>query len=85
MRSNLLALAVACALPACSSLPKNHTEHPISLRIAEEVHTLLLQDPNSRSLYRIMQEAELLLKKTFPESSVEVEVQLKKQKTSEGI
>lgn len=49
------------------------------------MHALLLQDPDSRSLYRVMQETESLFKKTLPESSIVVDVQLDQHKTSRGI
>ena len=86
MRSYLTAVIAACTLPACSNIWDNHTnEHSLPFKIGEKVHALLLQDPDSRSLYRVMQETESLFKKTLPESSIVVDVQLDQHKTSRGI
>lgn len=85
MRPFLTAIATGVIVTSCTSPLPLKPKHPLSRRVSDEVHSLLLRDPNARSLYTIMQEAELLLRENFPESSITVDVQLEKQKTSAGI
>ena len=85
MRPFLTAIATSAILTSCTTPTPPKPEHPLSRRVSDEVHSLLLKDSDSRSLYAIMQEAELLLQENFPESSITVDVQLEKQKTSAGI
>lgn len=85
MNSFFKALTTSLILSSCASFPPSSPEHPLSQKIADEVHKLLLQNPDSRSLYRVIQETESLLRETFPESTILVDVQLENHKTARGV
>lgn len=85
MNSFFRALTASLVLSSCASFPPSSPEHPLSQKIADEVHQLLLQDPDSRSLYRVIQETESFLRATFPESTILVDVQLEHHKAARGV